>query len=532
MPSEADMVVVNDDKLNLAAANSDDLFTRFIAQNNVVMAADNFLNGADVYGATSLRCLFQFYFCLRLPNGYDHPKIEDNALAAVLGWVGATALIGFIGWTGYQFNKDQKQLWIEKQFTDEFLLTYYVLGYDSANDKRDKVLENNLVEIRRLISALSKKDSDFQKRNDLICDKATGEANRAAILDILAKEYPDQRQDNPTIGRTRWKNTYDYIVHFAYAQWLFWMATTIVLCQAIDGYTTDNEDLSGAFTKELVGHEGLLYVQAVIGFVVATAILLLKKHPSENEIANENKMKNQQEALRKWWLTPKETHGDITVKITKEYIEENISEFNKAIGYSRALSVTNSFISNFLLIHIAIWPVAVFFREGFHVDSELAEEYVTVFLLSVAFATLCATIKYRDLTQENEACKVIIRSGYCPKSKTSAENNLLTFWFKNSEHTHKFIYIVIGGILGSGGFLLTRTLFSGGIGNVDFGELFKGHLTDSKDLMKHGCFDDPLFLIGVCATVLMIGLQMCEYYKNMQRKEILSDANDYKLKNN
>ncbi len=453
------------------------LFDIFILRNNPSRTVYYFFDHGDTYALTSLRFWPQVIFHKRLPNQYDAEHIGE-AHGAWAGPTALTVLLALMIFIAYKFTRDEKNLWIKSQLTDEFLLAYYAMYLDDdgasykAFDKGDsEELQEQHKMLRDLID-LHVEDTERKERLKAFATKFRGVITNTVKHDENQPAFDKNKYE--TKEKIRWY--FDGLVNniaipFAYSHWFFWMISTVILYQVIEGYC-DNPDnpersnFSGAFSEDLLGNERLLWTQCMIGIVVAMAVWYYSKYKEDEEREKllgkeghtnfvkgrgllallapfmyftedkfleakraeeiEQSYKDKYDALRGLYqknrtiLDVKDGAQNDEISVVDPLIVETKcvkkaltkfqlqTEFENYTQHTRGLTAATNALGTFLLFNIVAWPIIVFATAGCDSDLDDASSQTITFFVTALFAGIYTKYKDDDLVKERERVRKAI----------------------------------------------------------------------------------------------------------------------------
>lgn len=539
------------DALLAALKNRIDLVTE---ENNKGKQLGWFFDGFDTYAATFWRCWFNFFLWMHLPNQWDNEGANADIGGRevnLTGPVGAIIVAATILLAGYWFAKASETRWLKEKLSDEFLLTYFALKKAAKNHSelqtqyeatfnttdaliaRQKRLDQQTEIGYWIYELLGKEHEEGQEAKRIRELQAHAEKNYLKIRAALAGNPASPAESANSVTqlpvesgksalRVGWEKLYDGIFYYAYAHWLIWILGTVALYQTAENYGVNpddpdhsnspsffNQDIFDSQTKD-----GLLFLQLGVPLIITIAALGYMYY---REKTVEKKLHNNDDALgdnalaavRGAYLKDKDVKDG--PQPTKTH-----TQFNAAVI---STGVT-TFIGNFLLANIAAWPMSGFVSEV--CDKKIPDEELILWIFSftAAVALLQATLKVNDMRAENK--KVFSEN---TNGIVAAQTPGWKDFYKQKQHWHQAAYFGIGRILGSGGLLLSRVLFSGGMGNF--------RLKDGDPSLK--TMNEPnermdILLIGLGLTAFMITLNLYQYYKATERQEAIAGVRDAKLK--
>ncbi len=490
--------------------------------NNVI----HFWDGADTFSATALRAWFNFFFRKHLPNLYENDSVTGSL--GVIGAAATIAFI-LLGGYFYHKHRTLRTLRAEltEEFLLEFYAHTERDEYGSLrgilfpqsnsspgnitlsrNEDQNSSEFKSMLRTKQIIEAyLLEADEDEQRRVNNIKEFIDrDEKNKENVLEQLNANNENLGTSNEQLSDTAfqksWKQGYEFITQVGYIHWIVWIIGTILLYQTVDGYGTpaknpdkgdDQHDSPSYFDVD--GYFGdVLITLELLGAFLAAAVILhyqnqerkkLKEQVKEEDLATS---KRQREHLRGWYLLELESQPSdktIAAKVSPEKTDlkakkKEAYNFDANITKTYVFSFGSYFLGNFLLTNIFIWPVLVGIsialeETGLAPDLEEHPNHLDpnavmvpiVFGLTLVAAAYHSWLSLREQdakTQKHKTFTVGEKRDAAQYVEATSISNFFSYWGKK-ENRWDLAYIVYGRLVGSGGILLSRVLFNGGIGN-------------------------------------------------------------------
>lgn len=513
---------------------------------NASVVANASLDGGD-YISTGVRAIPQFFF------GYLLPFPALQLLLIVLAI--------------YKFQEAAQKRQQESLLTDGFILSFYALS--KKDQEKDSVAKD-------AIERLKNRSKESLARVEALA--AFAKTNAEAIND-LPTEQPPSHQATQTSDSTAlavlpyWSFAYTAILQYAVAHWVLWMMIILAKCSALGDFSatgksadSDPKDFTPMFNDPtLFWVEFLLPAALVLGVWIFnirrnyTELALSEKEQSEKLEKRQSQIAAYyRNELKKPEARPNSVvsntnsveHVTVTAAIssasnppnTKDISESPITE-NRTLWLTRA----TNFLDAFLVLNLFAWPLTMCLQAnpfGGHdgVDytdrAPLDEDYRIPIIFGVSFvlSVIHAYLKGHEMSEETRT--LLGNENENPNPSYKQNQGIFAFYTQNPATTttrmtlcgfhianlpFRFpltaFYWFISRFTGSGGILLTRTLFDGGIGGWGLKQTDGHETSSSMDRLD-------MFAIALGFAVVATLLNLTQVYFAEQRKIALNIKRD------
>lgn len=467
------------------------------------------LDGGDYVG-TLIRAIPQFFFAYMLPL----PLLQ----------------IAAIGYCAYAFQREAVRRRDEDVLTEEFLLAYFATA-PNEGESAELRLEEKATQAR-IEAAIERLKKSGRREIETLRTFAMDETNRNTILARLREEVTPAVEKSSS---THWNVFFNTTLHYAAGHWVLWMVLSLAF--STDIWEGDPGKNDRHCTKDpttllpMFNETPAFWIEFVAPLILVLAVLRYnyQHRLKEAEAASLHKLKQQQNGIRSLYLK-----DNAQTRIDGPKGKSEVFSESTAVGLTRA----TAFLDAFLIFNLFTWPLCMFLqamlgdqdlkpneRDPLNPDIKIPVIFVLTTLLSIFHA-------YRMGEEMKQAAGQEIQETYQPRQSFREYyfNNPETrsTWHVCGKEVHvptTFTYWTVSRATGSGGILLARILFDGGI----LGYICHKANPDRYETASSMPHVDEMLGIALGLAAVVVTLNLYQTYYAAQRNSALKNARDRKL---